>query len=337
MLQNLLTVATARRVKSVGRSPLKTRQLALLVHLDEERTLARAAAAAGLTQPAASKLLRQVEDALDVKLFERHARGMAPTCYGEILVRHARMALSGLGLAREEITALKSGLAGKAAIGAVLSPGSHIVPMAIARVKQRYPGIVLSIEIEPSKQLVQRLLQGHLDMVVGRVLEAGRADELAYEPLTEDEPHVVIAGAQHPLAGREELDLEDLIDQPWILPPEGSLLRDRLFAMFMQRGRCLPSNIVETLSLPAITSLLQQSNYLVALPEQAVQSCCKAGILTVLLRNLPLGLGGFGLITRRHHNLSPSAQLLLNTLRELAEQFYPPERPAAGVARLAHV
>jgi DNA-binding transcriptional LysR family regulator len=94
---------------------------------------------------------------------------------------------------------------------------------------------------------------------------------------------------------------------------------------------------VETLSLPAITSLLQQSNYLVALPEQAVQSCCKAGILTVLLRNLPLGLGGFGLITRRHHNLSPSAQLLLNTLRELAEQFYPPERPAAGVARLAHV
>src|SRR5579884_3453436 len=104
MLENLLTAATARRVKSVSRSHLKTRQLALLVYLDEEGTLARAAAAAGLTQPAASKLLRQVENALDVKLFERNARGMAPTCYGEILVRHARMALSGLGLAREEIT-----------------------------------------------------------------------------------------------------------------------------------------------------------------------------------------------------------------------------------------
>src|SRR5215472_14770023 len=84
MLENLLDVETARRVKSVCRSHLKTRQLALLVHLDEQGTLARAAAAAGLTQPAASKLLHQVESNLEVKLFERHARGMAPTCYGEI-------------------------------------------------------------------------------------------------------------------------------------------------------------------------------------------------------------------------------------------------------------
>jgi DNA-binding transcriptional LysR family regulator len=337
MLENLLTVATTRRVKSIGRSQLKTRQLALLVHLEEERCLARAAAAAGLTQPAASKLLRQVECALDVKLFERHARGMVPTCYGEILVRHARMALSGLGLAREEITALKSGLAGRAAIGAVLSPGTHIVPMAVARVKQRYPGILLSIEIDPSRQLVQRLLQGHLDMVVGRVLETGRAEELLYEPLAADEPHAVIAGAHHPLAGSRELELEDLMEQPWIFPPEDSLVRDKLVAMFMENGLPQPTNIVETLSLPAIISLLEQSNHVVALPEQAVQSCCKAGMLTVLLRDLPLGVGAFGLITRRQHTLSPAAQLLLNTIRELSRQTYLPEIPGPARARTARV
>jgi DNA-binding transcriptional LysR family regulator len=336
MLENLLTLTTARRVKSVSRSHLKTRQLALLVYLEEEGTLARAAAAAGLTQPAASKLLRQVENILDVRLFERNSRGMAPTRYGEILVRHARMALSGLGHAREEITALKSGLAGKATIGAVLSPGTHIVPMAIARVKQRYPGLLIGMEIDPSRQLVQRLLQGHLDMVVGRVLETTCADELLYEPLAADEPHAVIAGAQHPLAGRAGLDLEDLIDQPWILPPEGNLVRDRLFSMFIERGLAMPTNIVESLSLPAITSLLQQSNYLVALPEQAVQHSCKAGSLTVLLRNLPVGLGGFGLITRRHHKPSPGAQCLLNTLRELAQQMYPAEDRLPASGRLAH-
>lgn len=325
MLDNLLTLATARRIKSVGLSHLKTRQLALLVYLAEEGTMVRAAAATGLTQPAASKLLRQVEASLDVKLFERNARGMAPTRYGEILIRHARMALSGLGLAREEIAALKSGIAGRATIGTVLSPGTHIVPMAIARVKQRYPDLILGMEIDPSRQLVQRLLENHLDIVVGRVLETGGADELVYEPLTTDEPHAVIASAQHPLAGRPELDLEDLIDQPWILPPEGNLVRERLFAMFIERGLALPTNIVEALSLPAIASLLQQGNYLVALPEAAVQHCCKAGILTVLLRNLPLGIGGFGLITRRHDRLSPGAQCLLNTLRAIAKQTYPLE------------
>jgi DNA-binding transcriptional LysR family regulator len=322
MLDTVLTAAP-RGARRRGRFQLKTRQLALLVHLDEERSLVRAAAAAGLTQPAASRLLREVESILDVTLFERHARGVNPTCYGEILVRHARQALSRIVLARDEIRALKSGLPGKAAIGTVLNPGTNLVPAAVARLKQRYPGLQVCIEIDPSRQLVQRLLQGQLDMVVGRVLDSSRADELVYESLADDEPHAVIAGARHPLAGRKQLQLENLVEQPWILPPPGSLVRDNLAAMFVQRGLSMPTNIVETLSLPAITALLQQSNMVVALPEEAVQSCCKAGILTVLVRNLPLGLGAFGLITRRDHKLAPAAQLLLNTVREVAAQMYP--------------
>jgi DNA-binding transcriptional LysR family regulator len=329
MLEGLLTVATSYR-KSVNRRQLKTRQLALLVHLDEERTLTGAAAANGLTQSAACKLLQQVESTLDVKLFERRARKMAPTCYGEIVLRHARMALSGMELAREEITALKSGLTGRVTVGTVLNPGTNIVPLAIARLKQRYPGLLLGVEINPSTQLVQKLLQGHLDIVVGRVLETRRADELVYEPLTTDEPHAIIASAEHPLARRRGVDLEDLVDQRWILPPDGDLVRDRLFSMFIQRGLAPPTNIVETLSLPAMTSLLQQGDYVVALPEQAVQPCCKAGILKVLLRNLPLAIGGFGLVTRRHDQLSPGAQRLFNTLREVGKELNPREnRPSA--------
>jgi DNA-binding transcriptional LysR family regulator len=329
MLDNVSTVAV-RRAKSVYRSHLKTRQLALLVHLDEERSLARAAAATGLTQPAASKLLRQVESTLEVELFERHARGMTPTSYGEVLIRHARLALSRIGLAREEIQALKSGLPGKAAVGTVLSPSTNLVPLTIAQMKQRYPDIAISIEVDPSRQLVQGLLEGHLDMVVGRVLDSNRAAELVYEPLALEEPHAVIASSRHPLAGRKDLQLENLVEQPWILPPAGSLVRDKLADMFVQRGLSLPTNIVETLSLSAAANLLQQSNMLVALPEEAVQPWCRAGILTVLLRNLPLGLGVFGLITCRDHNLSPAAQLMLNTLREVAGSMYRLEsyRPA---------
>jgi DNA-binding transcriptional LysR family regulator len=305
----------------------------LLVRLDDERSLVRAAATAGLTQPAASKLLRQIESALDVKLFDRHARGMTPTCYGEILVRHARLALSELGLAREEIVALKSGLSGKAALGTVLSPGTNLVPKAIVRMKQRYPGILACVEIGPSRELVRKLLQGDLDMVVGRVLDCTRSDELVYEPLAADEPHVVIASAQHPLAGRKELQLEHLIEQPWILPPAGSLVRDKLTDMFVQHGMSRPTNIIETDCLPMITSLLQQSNMVVALPEEAVQSCCKAGILTVLVRNLPLSVGAFGLITRRHHKLSSGAQVMLRTLREEAGQLWPVA--SCGAAQLS--
>lgn len=327
-----LSVLAARRTRPANQFHLKTRQLILLVRLDEERNLARAAEAAGLTQPAASKLLRQIESDFDVKLFDRHARGMAPTCYGEILIRHARLALSEFGLARDEIVALKSGLSGKAAIGTVLNPGTNLVPMAVVRMKQRHPGVLTSIEIGSSRALVQKLVRGELDMVVGRVLDSTSADELVYEPLAPDEPHAVIASAEHPLAGRQELQLEQLMAQPWILPPAGSLVRDRLAAMLVRHGLPLPGNIVESQCLPVITALLQNSNMLTILPEEAVQSGCQAGILTVLVRNLPLDVGAFGLITRRHHKLSPGAQLMVAAICEQAGPMYPADshRPAGA-------
>lgn len=306
---------------------LNTRQLTLLVHLDEDPRLSRAASAAGLTQSAASKLLRQVETALDVKLFERHARGVIPTRYGEILLRHARLALSELGLAHEGILALKSGVSGKAAVGTVTHPGTSLIPMAVARMKQRHAGIVINVDVDSSRQLVQRLLQGSLDIVLGQELDPRGADEVVYEPLAGDEPHAIIASSQHPLAGRKDLQLEDLAEQPWILPPAGSLLRDKVAAKLVERGMPLPTNIVETTSLPVITALLQQSNMVAALPEEAVQSSCEAGHLTVLLGDLPLGVGAFGLITRRNHKLSQAAELMLSTLRELAPQVYDRRSP----------
>jgi DNA-binding transcriptional LysR family regulator len=319
-----------RRIKSSPRLHLTTRQLALLVHLDVGSCLSRAASAAGLTQSAASKLLRQIETTLDVKLFDRHSRGVTPTRYGEILLRHAHIALAELGLASEEIAALKSGLSGKAAVGTVTYPGTSLVPMAVTRMKQRHAGIVINVDVDSSRQLVQRLLHGNLDIVVGGVHDSAGADEVVYEPLAGDEPHGIIASARHPLAGRADLQLENLIEQPWILPPAGSLLRERVTARLIEQGLPLPTNIVETASLPLITALLEQSNMVAAVPQEAVQASCRAGLLTVLVSNLPLGVGAFGLITRRNHKLSQAAQLMLSTLRELAGQVYPAEnrRPA---------
>lgn len=321
-----------RRIKSSLRLHLNTRQLALLVHLDDGSCLSRAAGAAGLTQSAASKLLRQVETALDVRLFDRHARGVTPTRYGEILLRHAHLALSELGLAYEEIGALKAGVSGKAAVGTVTYPGTRLIPMAVTKMKQQYADIVINVDVDSNKQLVQRLLHGSLDIVVGGVLESEDADEVVYEPLAGDEPHAIVAGAQHPLARHKDVQLEDLIEQPWILPPAGSLLRDKVIAKWLERGLPLPTNIVETASLPVITALLQQSNMVAALPQEAIQAGCKAGLLTALVSDLSLGVGAFGLITRRNHKLSQAAQLMLSTLRELAGQVYP--APTRGTARL---
>jgi DNA-binding transcriptional LysR family regulator len=307
--------------ESFIRARLKARQLALLVHLDDQRSVLRAAEAVGMTQPAASKLLREFEEALEVRLFERHARGVAPTWFGEILVRHARSILSEITLAQEEIGALRRGLSGQASVGTVLSPGTSLVPLAIKLVKERRPALRITVELDNSKPLVKKLLQGDLDMVVGRVLEPQGADELQFEALA-DEQHAVIASADHPLAGKRGLTLADLAGESWIWPEPGSVVRDRLDARFLQQGLSLPTNVVQTTSLPVITNLLRSTNMVAALPEAAVQTFTEAGLLTVLIKDLGLEIGSFGIVTRRHHRLSPGAQVLVAALRETASKLY---------------
>ncbi len=104
--------------------------------MEEEGNVRRAADVLGMTQPAASRLLKELEDVLDVRLFDRTPHGMHATLYGEVMIRHARMVLSNLSQAHDEISALRSGLAGQVQIGTIATAAATMVPLAIARVKR---------------------------------------------------------------------------------------------------------------------------------------------------------------------------------------------------------
>ena len=309
-------------IRSFLRRRLNIRHIALMAQMDDARSVVRAAEAAGMSQPAASTLLKSFEDALDVPLFERHARGIAPTPYGEILVRHARAILSEIDQVQEEIASLKSGLSGQASVGAVTTPGTNLVPLAVGLLKRKHPGLMVSIDVDHSRPLVERLLGGQLDMIVARLLDSRGTGELQFEPLGE-EFHAVIAGGGHPLAGATGIRLEDLLGQAWILPPPGSVLRDRLSTVFLQQGLPMPANVVQTQSMPAILGLLRTSDAVVPLPRETVQPLCDSGALSVLINDLGVGMSPFGIITRRKHKLSPGGQALLDAIRTTARTLYP--------------
>ena len=309
---------------------LKTRQLLLLLHLHEQRSVLRAAEAASMTQPAASKLLAEMEDMLGVKLFERHARGVAPTWYGHVLIRRARAAMSEIGRAQEEIAALRAGRMGQASIGTVVNPGTNLVPQAIAEVKREFPDILVRVEMDYSRPLVAKLLDGQLDIVIGRILGPEGVGELEFEPLA-DEPHSVIARAGHPLASRANLQHADLVRHGWILPPADSVLRARLDSMFMEHGVQTPTNAIETSSLPVTSTLLRGSDMLTALPVESVAPLIQAKLLTVLPIELGVRMESFGIIRRRDYILPPGAERILQALRSTARRLYPglrsPESP----------
>lgn len=300
---------------------LTTRQFVLLAQLDRERSVLRAAGAAGMSQPAASKLLRELEDTLGVPLFERHARGVEPTPYGEIVMRHAHSVLSEIHRTQDEVEALKRGERLRVAIGSVLGPATDLVPLAISLLEREHPSMLVSVDIDTSRPLVARLLEGRLDIVIGRVLDPEHAAALRVEPLAE-EPHHLIARAGHPLARRRRLRIADLVEQTWVMPPAESILRERVNAMFLQRGLGLPARVVETTSLPLITNLLRRTDMLVALPEDVVRPFCEAGMLAVLPIDLQVRMDSFGLITRREHALTRAAVEALRALGEAAQSVY---------------
>ena len=302
-------------------SRLKTRHLLLLLHLYEQRSVLRAAEAANMTQPAASKLLAEMEDLLGVPLFERHARGVEPTWYGQVLIRRARSALSEIGRAQDEIAALRSGRAGQASIGTVVNPGTNLVPQAVAALKRDFPDILIRIEMDYSRPLVARLLDGQLDIVVGRIMGAEGSSELEFEPLA-DEPHSVIVRAGHPLAGRSRVGYGDLVEHGWIMPPDGSVLRARLDAVFLEHGLVPPQNIVETTSLPVTIHLLRHSDLLTALPVESVAPYLQTGQMVVLPVALDVRMDFFGIIRRRDQLLSPGAERVLEALRVTARRLY---------------
>lgn len=297
------------------RARLKTRQLLLLVALAEEGNIHRAAQVLSMTQPAASKLLKDLEDVLEVPLFERLPRGMRPTWYGETMIRHARMALASLNQAHDEIGALKTGHYGQVGIGAITSPGLSLLPPAVALVKQEHPSLRISLDIETSPVLLERLEQGKLDIVVGRLYEEHDKGNLRYEPLTE-ELVCAITRPGHPLSSMSGLTLRDVLSANWIVPPAGSVLRHRFDLMFQQDGLAPPLHTVETSALLFITRMLQQSDMIAVVGADVAHYYAAHGIVTVLPLEMPCHMDAFGIITRSDRLLSPAAKVMMKALKQ---------------------
>ena len=300
---------------------LKTRQLLLLIALDDHRNIHRAAEELHMTQPAASKQIKDLEEMLDVRLFDRLPRGMEPTMFGETMIRHARMALTSLALAHDDIVALKAGLAGQVEVGVIMTPAMSLLPRAIARVKEQAPMLRIGAHMEASNVLVDRLQRGTLDFMIGRIMEKENSAGLIYEELTE-EPACAVVRIGHPLLARTDLTLADLHDQAWILPPHGSILRHRFDMMFRRAGLAIPVNVVDTTALLLITALLQQTDSLHVMPLEVAQYYASLSVIGILPIELPCKMDAFGIIRQQDHLLSPGADLLLKAVREAAKELY---------------
>ena len=310
------------------RARLRTRHLLLLTAIGEEGNIHRAAELLNMSQPAASRLLSDLEEIIGAQLFDRLPRGVRANWYGETMIRHARSALASLREAASEIDLLKSGGTGQVNLGTISGPAISFVPRAIAQVAREYPMIRVQLRVESSDRLLENLEERKIDLMIGRLLEQHDKSHYEYERLA-DEPVCAVVRRNHPLLERNEITMRDLADAGWIVPQTGSILRHRFDLMFREAGFPAPKQVIEAAAPMAVTRLLEETDYIAVTACDVADYYAAYGMIAVLPVRLSCIMDPIGIVTRKDRLLSPAAHLVVEALRAHAAT---PMRAAANVA-----
>jgi DNA-binding transcriptional LysR family regulator len=293
---------------------LKFKQLRLLVAIEKHRSILHAATALNMSQPAATKLLKDLETDFAVKLFSRTNRGVIPTEFGEALVRHGKLILTQISHAAQELDDINDGLGGRVVIGTLLTASAKLLPNTIKKIHQARPNVSIVVRDGTNDLLMPMLHTGELDMVLGRLAEYRHRDGLTQEILYHEK--VVIVGRKnHPLTSNKKTAFEQLADQNWILPPLQTTLRRQIEKEFFDRGLPPPSIAVECVSFLTIRSLLARTDMLCVLPFNVVEYEITHGLLATVECDLNISNGPAGVSYRSFDLLSPAALEFLNELK----------------------
>ena len=292
---------------------LRMRQVSLLLAVSDHGTLGAAAAAIGLSQPAATKMLAELESTLGQRLFDRVGRGLTINEAGRRTVQGFRGLRGTLRRLQDDLDELRLGRAGHLAVGSIMAASPTWLTLALARLKARLPRVSVLVEVGTSDRLMAQLDDGALDIVVGRAPTDGR--DHVFRPLSE-EPISIVAAHGHPLARVRHLGFERLRDYPWVLQPEGTPIREAVLQTFQRHDAALPTGLIETSSAMITVHLVSRTKMIAALPESVARGFQKHRMLARLAFPVAARLASYGSITRIDRPLSPQADHFLQLLHE---------------------
>ncbi|NWD46125.1 LysR family transcriptional regulator [Pseudomonas yamanorum] len=297
---------------------LRYKHLHMLVALSSSQNLHRASQSLNMSQPAATRMLREIEDMFACDLFERLPRGMRPTALGKELIRFAESALSGLDRCAEDLMARQQGGYGYLSIGTIMGAAPDLVMDSIAQIKTLNPQLRIRIMGDTSDQVIQLLEQGRIDLAIARRNAATDSEHYTFEPLG-NERLLVVVHAGHPLAQRDDLALTELVsDWPWILQPETSPARIGFDEALQRLALPQPADIIECSSVYSMQQLIQLTDAIMVLSESALRDYLKMGLVVALPVVLEVQLAPFGMLLRRGDPVSRELGMFIDMLRQKA-------------------
>lgn len=305
---------------ALSRLMLKPNQLRLLVEIAEQRQLQVAAQQIGMTQPAASRMLTEIERQLGAVLFLRQPRGMVPTEIGLAVLRRARVILREMSSMASDLRMMREGLGGSVRIGAVTGPAVSSLVSAIRAVKEEAPAADISVEVMPSSELLNQLLAGEMDFILARILP--ETDSRAFNILPmQDERVSFLVRQSHPLARAASVTLTELQGYEWIMQQRGAPIREATMTAFANLGLSEPENVVNSPSILFTMAYLAQTDAVAPLSHEVeqllLQPPISAGFHALQVPH-DIRVSRYYLLELRRRPLTPLAERLKSLLLSLS-------------------
>jgi len=290
---------------------MNLRDLHYLVALAEHRHLGHAAEASLVSQPTLSTQIRKLEDELGVALFERTPRNVLLTDTGKEIARRARHVLGEVDQIRDVARRARDPDSGTVRLGIFPTLAPYLLPHVVPLVRERFPRLELLLVEEKTEEVLNRLREGRLD--AGMVALPIHDEHLHAEFLFE-EPFVLAAPQNHPLARRESLQLADLADENLLLLEDGHCLRDQALEVCHLAGANERSGFRAT-SLETLRQMVAANVGITLLPTLAVMPpvACAPNMRLVEFRGHPPH--------RRIAMLWRKSSAMSEFLQQLAEVF----------------
>ncbi len=305
------------RIMDRALTRLKLRQLRLLVAVGLHGNIQNAARELGISQPAATKMIQDLELDFEVKLFNRTNRGVVPTIFGETMIRHGKLIFAQVSNAAQELDDLNEGNSGRVVVGTLLAASTYLLPAAIDILLSERPKVAVKISEGTNEVLMPGLLSGEIDMVVGRLPSHRHRDKIRQEKLFEDRILAVV-GTQHPLANKTDIPFAQTKPFGWIVPPLETSLRRQVDQFFVGQQQYLPPVTIESVSYLTNRALLQSRDLIGLMPAEVVAQDIANGHLSLLDWTVPFGHGPIGISLRADHELSPAGRAFKAALHRAA-------------------
>jgi DNA-binding transcriptional LysR family regulator len=310
---------SSRRSDTLFARGIKISHLRMIAGLQETGQIGLAAEKLGITQPAASRLLAELERIVGHPVHLRDGRGVSLTATGQILARRSQRMLMEMNDAAREMAELSVGGSGHVGIGAVTAPALDMVLPALRTARLSHPGIRAEVVVATSDILCGQLLAGRLDFALARVPQGMDPTQFTARMIA-PEPVALVVRRAHQLAQRQAVDPIDLMQYDWVMPGQDSLLGAAVMLRLAALGLPPPQQRLSTASFLLTLALLQQTNSIAPLALAVAHQFATGpdAPFAVLQVDLGISVAPYGLLTRAGASLTSAANILVDLIMNTA-------------------